>query len=93
MSQRQYVVCKFRPTDKRGYTYHHDGEPVAVGDEVKVPNKHGGWSRVRVDSIADVAPTGYDTKAILGKVEPEPAANLLDVLDEHDINSPKEVGE
>lgn len=27
---RQYVAVKFRPGDKRSYTYHNDGEPVKV---------------------------------------------------------------
>lgn len=53
MSNRQFVACKFRPGDRRSYTYHWDGEPLAPGDEVKVPDKSGdGWSRVIVDSVS-----------------------------------------
>ena len=38
---RQYLACKFRPGDKRAYTYHNDGEPRAVGDLVKVETREG----------------------------------------------------
>jgi hypothetical protein len=65
---RQYVACRFRPEDQRTYTYHNDGEPVDVGDVVKVADwKLGGWKRVDVVSIADAAPT-FPTKPILGKL-------------------------
>ncbi|APL94116.1 hypothetical protein [Sphingobium indicum] len=74
---RQYVACKFRPDDKRSYTYHNDGEPVAVGDEVKIAGRSDdGWQRVHVVAIADEMPS-FETKPILGKVEPEaPALDL-----------------
>lgn len=72
MSERQYVVCKFRREDRRTYTYHNDGEPVAVGDAVKVEDRSGdGWKRVEVFAIADSEPP-FATKPILGKIEPEP---------------------
>ena len=64
---RQYVVCKFRPTDQRTYTYHNDGEPVAIGDKVKCPSRHGGWTAAEVVKISDQAPV-FETKAIEGKV-------------------------
>lgn len=71
---RQYVACKFRSEDTRSYTYHNDGEPVAVGDLVKVADaRSDGWKRVEVVSVSDQAPT-FATKPILGKLEPEPAA-------------------
>lgn len=41
MPDRQYVACKFRSEDARSYTYHNDGEPVAVGDLVKVADRSG----------------------------------------------------
>lgn len=64
----QYVACKFRPTDTRSYTYENDGEPVAVGDFVKVPdNRSDGWKRVEVVEISDTAPP-FACKPILGKV-------------------------
>jgi len=73
--QRQYVACKFRTEDTRSYTYHNDGEPVAVGDLLKVADRDGdGWKRVHCVSIGDTAPT-FPTKPILGKVEPEPAVD------------------
>jgi len=68
----QYVACKFRSEDTRSYTYEWDGEPLAVGDAVKVPDRSGdGWKRVEVVSISDQAPT-FACKPILGKLEPEP---------------------
>lgn len=30
MSNRQFVACKFRPGDRRSYTYHWDGEPLTI---------------------------------------------------------------
>ena len=68
---RQYVACKFRPDDRRSYTYHNDGEPVAAGDQVKIPGREeDSWQRVHVVSVSDDEPS-FPTKAIIGKVEPE----------------------
>lgn len=62
---RQYVAVKFRPTDRQPYTYHNDGDPVAVNREVKVPDRSGdGWNRAIVVGIVDKPK--FDTKAILG---------------------------
>jgi hypothetical protein len=74
MPDRKFVACKFRSTDTRSFTYHHDGEePLAIGDMVKVPDaRSDGWKRVEVVSIGDEAPP-FPTKAIVGKIEPEPA--------------------
>lgn len=70
---RQYVACKFRSTDTRTYTYHHDGEPLAIGDTVRVPDgRADGWKRVQVVEISDQAPP-FPTKPVLGKEEPEAA--------------------
>jgi hypothetical protein len=67
----QYVACKFRSEDTRSYTYEWDGEPLAVGDAVKVPDRSGdGWKRVEVVSISDEAPA-FACKPILGKLEAE----------------------
>ena len=68
---RQYVAVKFRPSDKRTYTYHHDAEPVAVGDEVKVAKRGDGWNRVAVVGIGETKPVGFETKAILGLAPPK----------------------
>lgn len=74
---RQFVACKFRPTDKRTYEYHWDGDPLQRGDEVKVPHKSGdGFIRALVESVSE-APPAFSTKAILGKAEPIPVANLF----------------
>jgi hypothetical protein len=64
----QYVAAKFRPTDKRTYTYANDGDPVAVGDKVKVPDpREDGWVAVEVVAIVDKP--AFVCKPILGKVE------------------------
>jgi hypothetical protein len=52
-----YVACKFRPEDSRSYTYTWDGDPLAIGDVVKVEDRSGdGWKRVTVASITDQPP-------------------------------------
>jgi len=80
MANRQFVACKFRPGDRRSYTYHWDGEPLAPGDEVKVPDKSGdGWIRVIVDSVSWANPP-FPTKPILGKAEPIPAPAPTDLF-------------
>lgn len=72
----QYVACKFRPTDTRSYTYENSGEPVAVGDMVKVADSRSdGWKRVEVVEITDKAPP-FACKPILGKIEPEDPAQV-----------------
>lgn len=63
---RQFVECKFRPTDRRGYTYLNTGKPLRVGDEVKVPDKDGdGWNRVTVSAI-DLPEPRFECKPVLG---------------------------
>lgn len=70
MNSRQFVACKFRPNDKRDFTYHNDGPPVRVGDQVKVPDRSGdGWNAVTVSAVDVPPPTKFETKGILGKVE------------------------
>jgi hypothetical protein len=72
MSNRQYVACQFNPWDRRTYTYHNDGAPVAPGDKVKVETRYG-LKIITVDSIVDEAPK-FETKAILEKVADESVA-------------------
>lgn len=72
MPNRQYVACTFRPGDVRSYTYHFDGEPLAVGDRVVVSTDRGAQV-VTVAKLVDAAPS-FPTKAIAGKERvPEPA--------------------
>lgn len=67
---RQFVGVKFHSSDKRTYTYWWDGEPVACGDEVKVPDRTGdGWRRVTVHEISMIRPP-FATKPILGRYDP-----------------------
>jgi len=69
----QYVACKFRAEDARSYTYKNDGEPVQIGDIVKVADRSGdGWKRVEVVAIAEEAPA-FECKPILGKIDDDTA--------------------
>lgn len=65
----QYVQCKFRESDTRAYTYEWDGEPLQLGDVVKVADNRDptAWKRVWVVSSTDEAPP-FDCKPILGRV-------------------------
>lgn len=67
---RQFVACKFRSGDSRTYTYHNDGDPVAVDDFVKVADaRSDGWKRVQVTAIVDEP--HFPTKPILGRITAE----------------------
>lgn len=73
---RQYLVCKYRPDDKRAYTFHNDGEQLRTGDVAKVSARNGhGWVRVHV--VDAVEKPEYETKPILGRLEDNPK-DLLD---------------
>jgi hypothetical protein len=76
MMTRQYLTAKFRPADKRAYTYHNDGPPVAPGNEVKLPSTRGtdGWVRGTVFGLiseAEAKAQPHETKAILGLADPK----------------------
>jgi len=60
---RQYIGVRFRPRGQL-YTYHNDGDPVAVGDRVKI-NGRDGWQSLEVATVSDQAPR-FETKPILG---------------------------
>lgn len=66
---RQYVAIEFYP-GARSFTYHNDGDPVEIDDEVLVPDRRGGSKRVKVVWITGVMPHGFETKAILGLAPP-----------------------
>lgn len=68
---RQYISCVFS-AGGREYAYHNDGDPVAVGDEVRVESRSGAEATVSVKAILNSAPT-FQTKPIIGKA-PEPEA-------------------
>jgi hypothetical protein len=65
MPDRQYIACTFREGDVRKYTYHWDGEPLAVGDRVVVSTDRGA-STITVAEIVSEPPR-FATKAIAGK--------------------------
>lgn len=68
---KQFVDVKFRKGDAKSWCYHNDGEPVAVGDIVKVPTRFGsGWQRAEVVALSISQPP-FATKEILGKIAPE----------------------
>jgi hypothetical protein len=68
---RQFIAVKFNEWSKRTYTYHHDGEPIAVGDEVKVSSFDGdGWQRVKVVALVHEEPD-FPTKPIIGRIDPD----------------------
>lgn len=78
-----FIQVRFGPLDDRRYTYLNDGEPVAVGDFVKVPGNRGdGWKRVEVMAI-DVAEPNFVCRSILGKVTGEDTDRAL--LAAHDF--------
>ncbi|MBA2684746.1 MAG: hypothetical protein H0U66_09670 [Gemmatimonadaceae bacterium] len=71
-TNRQFVAVQFNPWDRRTYTYHNDGEPVVVDDQVVVSTDRGP-ATVTVTSVTDRAPS-FDTKPIVGKErDPEPS--------------------
>ncbi len=73
MNNRQFVACKFRSSDARTYTYHNDGEPLAIGDKARVEApRDEGWVTVEVVAITE-APT-FPTKPIIEKA-PEPSSD------------------
>lgn len=67
---RQFVIVKFRPYDRRTYTYHNDGTPVVVGQVVEVETKDGP-TQAAVTAVTDVEPT-FATKPILQPIERGP---------------------
>lgn len=67
MPNRQYVAVEFKQ-GSRPYTYHNDGPPLAAGDVVLVPSRHGGEQRATVVTV-DGAEPPFETKPILEKIE------------------------
>lgn len=62
-SNRQFVAVAFK-AGGRPYTYHNDGPPVAIGDLVRVPIRHG-VQKAHVVGLEETPPP-FETKAILG---------------------------
>lgn len=69
----QFISVKFKDTQTRTYTYANSGEPVAIGDTVKVPTKDG-WKTVTVHEV-DLEQPSFACKTILGKVETKAEEN------------------
>lgn len=76
----QYIQATFRRGDARSYTYANPGEPLAIGDAIKVPDKSGeGWKIVYVSEVGIEKPTKYECKSVIGKADPKPEqSDLLD---------------
>lgn len=77
---RQFLSVKFRPTDAVSYTYHHDGEPVAAGDQVLVPGRGGKGERTVTVHEAGLPKPTFVTKGIIGKAPPPPPAETGKLL-------------
>jgi len=87
---RRYITAKFRQEDTRAYTYHYDGTlALKPGDAVKVPDPKGadGWKRVLVVALDVPKPdtSKFDTKEILGLVEPQ-QPDMLAAGDDADLD-------
>ena len=69
---RQFLACEFKPGGRR-YTYVNEGEPVAIGDLVKVATR----GSIQVITVADVAieEPPFECKPIIGKHIPEESEN------------------
>ena len=65
---RQFVACAFT-NGGRSYTYHNDGDPVAVGDKVEVETRHG-IAVVDVLNVTNEFNSSFETKPIIGKHQP-----------------------
>lgn len=56
---RQFVKCTFG-SGARAYTYHNDGEALAIGDRVNLETKHG-FATGEVVELVDETPA-YPTR-------------------------------
>jgi hypothetical protein len=65
MPDRQYVAAEFNKGG-RTYTYHNDGEPVAIGDRVDVLTPRGEQT-VTVIRTFDGPRPPFETRPIIGK--------------------------
>lgn len=62
----QYVAIQYTPGG-RPYTYRNDGQPVSIGDRVRISTAKEGAKTVTVTDI--VTEPAFATKPILGKAE------------------------
>lgn len=67
----QFVAIQFKAGEGRTYTYHNDGDPVAIGDRVIIPTNHG-QATVTVVGLPEEAPS-FPTKSIVGMADAEPS--------------------
>lgn len=74
----QFIKVRFGPLDARRYTYLNAGDPVAIGDFVKVPDARNpdSWKRVEVMETGVQEPN-FVCKEILGKVTGEDVDKAL----------------
>jgi len=77
---RQYVAVRFTPNARRTYTYHNDGEPVAIGDRVRIDGPEG-FQTVEVVALPDRP--NFATKPISDKApEERPADDFRDYVED-----------
>ena len=67
---RQYVAVKFKPEYLRSYTFHNDGETIAVGDRIEVLTRRGP-AIGEVVEVTSEAPI-FSTTRVLGPAPKEP---------------------
>lgn len=77
---RQFVGVRFYAGGQI-YTYHNDGEPLAVGHSCRIANVKGGWKNVDVVSATNDLPA-HPTKPIIApdwidRMTPEEARKCL----------------
>lgn len=78
---RQYIAVRFGGPGSRLYTYHNDGPPLAVGDDVEVhvgkPNSRGYRknTKLKIVALVDDKPP-FQTKQV--GIPIDPGADLID---------------
>lgn len=75
--ERQYVEVSFNLMSTEVFTYHNDGTPVKVADDVFVPSRYAGIKRIA--TVVGVGASSkelfnFETKSILGLAPPREGA-------------------
>lgn len=72
-AHRQYVAVNFGGASAKTFTYHNDGEPLAIGDKATVNTKNGAIRTVEVVELFAEAPP-FDTQPAFKLPPPKAAA-------------------